>query len=252
MPEGTDAAAGATSAGRWRFWGRWVAANAVAELIGLGSVAALGILFVSRLGEPHGLMPSLGFAAAFTALGAIEGAVVGWAQARVLRSRWPALRGWTAATSVGAVVAWALGMLPSTLMNIGEPAAGAAAAAPPQIGPGLQLLLAAGLGFAAGPVLAIFQWRRLREWLPRGALWWLPANGAAWALGMPVVFAGVHAAVHAPSRTLAIGAAALSLLAAGAVVGAVHGAVLVRLMIRPFNGRPSAETASGFAEPGDR
>jgi hypothetical protein len=55
------------------------------------------------------------------------------------------------------------------------------------------------------------------------------ANAAAWALGMPVIFLGAHgaAASHGSAVHLAV-LGAVTLAAAGAVVGAVHGAWLAR------------------------
>jgi hypothetical protein len=213
----------------WRngFWWRWVVANGLAEFLGLGTVAALGFLIVKRFGEPHGASQALAFAAVFVLLGAFEGLIVGLAQDRVLRRRLPELRGWVGASVVGAIAAWALGMAPSTLMSIGEPPA---SGPPPALRAPVRLLLAAGLGCAAGPLLAFFQWRRLRAYVPRRAVWWLPANAAAWSVGMPVIFAGAHLGATTASPVLVALGVGLSLLAAGAVVGAVHGRVLLWML----------------------
>ena len=40
---------------RNQFWWRWVAANSLAELLGLGTVAALGYVIVGNVGEPRGI-----------------------------------------------------------------------------------------------------------------------------------------------------------------------------------------------------
>lgn len=55
------------------------------------------------------------------AAGAVEGAVLGTAQALVLRSYLPALelRAWVGRTALGAVIAWAIGMTPNTLLDAG-------------------------------------------------------------------------------------------------------------------------------------
>lgn len=210
-----------------KFWWHWIVANSLAEFLGLGSIAAAGFVVVTQLGEPHGLFAALRFALIFILLGAFEGLVVGLAQAKVLQQRLPMLRGWIRATVVGAVLAWTLGMLPSTLMSI---TAANSAAPPPAISEGLRLLFAAGLGLITGPVLAFFQWRRLRVYITARAGWWLPANALAWALGMPVIFAGAHiSAITTNPVYLAVGVG-LSLLLAGALVGAVHGRVLVWML----------------------
>jgi hypothetical protein len=216
---------------RERFWWQWIAANALAELIGLGLVAGAGAgaAVFGRWGEPSGLGPSLGFAAVFVALGAAEGAVVGLAQRQVLRTRLPRLRGWVTASVVGAVAAWGVGMVPSTLMRLHE-AAGGPAPDPP--GLAVTLLLAAGLGAAAGPMLAVFQWICLRRVLRTGAAWWLPANAAAWAVGMPIIFAGAQVNDLSSNKVVIVAGVALALAVAGAAVGAVHGAVMAWLLRR--------------------
>ena len=122
-----------TADASWRsnFWWQWVAANGVAELVGLGITASLGFLIATRLGKPHGLPQALAFAALFVALGAVEGLVVGLAQAKVLLRRLPGLHGWVRSTVVGALAAWAVGMVPSTIMNLN---ASNSSGQPPEIG----------------------------------------------------------------------------------------------------------------------
>lgn len=210
-----------------KFWWQWIAANSLAELLGLGTVAILGFLVITQFGEPHGLVQSLGYAVLFIILGGLEGLVVGAAQARILRRRLPSLQGWVRATVIGAIVAWALGMMPSTIMSINPPTT---SETPPEISEGLVLLLAAGLGFITGPILALFQWFRLRKYVRHRAAWWLPANAVAWMLGMPIIFIGAHmSSVITNPGIIAIGVA-MSLFLAGAVVGAVHGRVLIWLL----------------------
>lgn len=208
-------------------WWHWVAANCAAEFLGLGTIAAVGYVVASRMGEPHGVSQSLGFAILFVALGAFEGLVVGLAQAWVLQRPLPALRGWVRASVLGAAVAWAVGMTPSTIMSLRE---SGASGPPPEVSEPARLLLAAGLGLVAGPLLAFFQWRRLRLCLTQRAAWWLPANAAAWALGMPAVFVGAHMSAYTSDPVLISLGVGASLLAAGAIVGAVHGGALVWLL----------------------
>ena len=217
------------SAGAWHtaFWRRWIVANALAELVGLGVVALAGLLAFQRFGEPRTGAQAAGFAALFVALGAFEGAVVGVAQRHVLRERLPALKGWVGATVAGAMAAWAIGMLPSTLMGLGS-----SATAAPQVEPSLALvlLLAAAMGAVAGPLLAVFQWRSLRRVLSRRAGWWPPANAAAWALGMPIIFLGAQANDLTGNPVLIATAVGCALFAAGATVGAVHGRILLWML----------------------
>ena len=215
----------AASSLQTRFWWHWVVANSLAELLGLGTVASVGYVISSQVAEPHGLSQALALASAFILLGAFEGLVVGWAQARLLKLRLPKLTGWVRASVVGAVFAWVIGMVPSTLMRVGQ---SAEATQPPDISEPLRLLLAAGLGLAAGPILAFFQWRRLRQHVPHSG-WWLPANAVAWAVGMPIVFLGAHVGAYLTGNIAIVVAVAVALAAAGAAVGAIHGRVLLWL-----------------------
>lgn len=212
-----------------RFWLQWVFANALAELVGLGAIAALGYLVTKQLGEPGDVATTLMSATLFIVLGAIEGLVIGFAQNRVLRQAVPQLTGWIQATVVGAVACWAVGMVPSTVMSVFSRESGAA---PPEISESLRFLLAVCLGVVAGPLLAFFQWRRLRRLVPRRAWLWLPANGLAWAIGMPIIFYAAHWAAGQTDTLAVAGMVGLSFLLTGAVVGAVHGGVLAWLTAR--------------------
>jgi hypothetical protein len=161
-------------------------------------------------------------------LGTFEGIVVGWAQWLVLRTELPALapRAWIGFTALGAFTAWLLGMIPSTVIQlVGMDEGGA----PPDLGAGERLAAAAVLGALLGLVLAVPQWWVLKQFLAR-AHWWVPANAAAWALGMPLIFAAAGGVPEsAPALVIAVTVLAAIALA-GAVVGAVHGAVLVWLL----------------------
>lgn len=206
-----------------RFWSLWVAANCAAELIGLGVVGAVNIGAFFVFGEPDTLALAAVFLLLAVALGTFEGTVVGWAQARVLRRRLPELRGWVGATVRGAVVTWVLGMLPSTLVSLTR----AKTTPRAEMSDLVQLALAVPLGMIAGTILSFPQWRVLRRSVERAG-WWVPANALAWAVGMPLVF--VAAGVHPEGTPLEVGLlVAASLAAAGAAVGAVHGAFLCRL-----------------------
>jgi len=217
----------ARGAGR-ELWLSWVAANALGELVGLGGVFGCGFLVVARFGEPGSMAATLGYFALALGLGAFEGAVVGAAQWRVLDGRIVALAGraWILATVVGAVVAWTLGMLPSTLMS-GAPEASAQPVEEPPVA--VVLGLAAALGAVAGLVLAFAQWLVLRRHARRAGLW-LPANALAWAAGMPWIFWLVGATVAERRDASSVSLFVLGLGVAGALVGAIHGAFLLRIV----------------------
>jgi len=212
----------------FQFWLRWVLANAAGELAGLGVAALAGYGLVAALGEPASVVAVAAFALAMLVLGTFEGVVVGWAQWLVLRTELPALaaRAWIGFTALGAFTAWLLGMIPSTVIQLVGMEEGGA---PPDLGAGERLAAAAVLGALLGLVLAVPQWWVLKRLLAR-AHWWVPANAAAWALGMPLVFAAAGSMPES-APVLVIAMTALAAIAlAGAVVGAVHGAVLVWLL----------------------
>lgn len=142
----------------------------------------------------------------------------------MLRRVLPSLRAesWIIATTIGAVVAWMLGAIPSTLAN----ANGGSFEEP---GLALTLLLSAAAGAALGLILGVAQWIVLRAHIRRASLW-IAANAIAWTAGMPLIF--LAAGIPEP-HTSAIVIAALVLLsagAAGAVVGAIEGAFLRTLL----------------------
>lgn len=214
----------------WDLWGRWVAANAVGELIGLGgsALALAGLLALVDEESTGGLLIMAALAIVFGTL--LEGVVVGLFQWRVLRRAFPRItrREWVGATALGAGIAWILGMLPSTILSLTMEASPTPDAPVQEPGTAVILMLAAAMGFVLGAILAAPQWRVLRRHAT-GAGWWVPANMLAWAVGMPLIFLGTTAI---PASGVTVGVALLllaSVLAAGAAVGAVHGLVLVRL-----------------------
>lgn len=211
------------------FLARWTAANGVAEAFGLGTTFLLGTAAAPFLDADHGTIGVLAVALLAVLLGTfLEGVVVGVAQGVVLEARCADVRrgSWIVATAVGAGFAWILGMIPSTVMALSAPPQAASSIQEPTLV--VQLLLAAGLGMVTGPMLGGAQWAVLRRHLPRAASW-LWANGLAWALGMPVIFAGMNLVPWTGSpltKAIAIYAVCLT---AGLVVGAVHGFILMRM-----------------------
>jgi hypothetical protein len=119
-----------------------------------------------------------------------------------------------------------LGYLPSTLMSMGEATSQSAPMEEPA--QWIVLLLAAGMGAVGGAVLSFAQWLELRGKVERAGIW-IPANMLAWTFGMPVIFWGVDMAFKMAVIWQSVLVMAGSLLVAGAVVGAIHGAFLVRL-----------------------
>jgi hypothetical protein len=206
-------------------WLRWVAANALSELVGLGATFLTIGLLLSRIEQNvTGILLSF----IITILcGAIEATIVGLAQWWTMHPWFPMIErlAWWRATLIGALIGYALGYLPSTLMSMSEVSTQAPAAEPPQW---LTLLLAAGLGAVAGAVLSFAQWLVLRHKVERAGLW-IPANMLAWTFGMPTIFWGMDLAFKMAAVWQSVLVIAGALFAAGAIVGAIHGRFLVAL-----------------------
>jgi hypothetical protein len=211
------------------FWLYWMLANAVGEAVGLSAVLLVGFgLLGPRLGGLSGAWSAVLGLLAGVLLGTFEGIVVGVAQGVVLRTRLPgiSLRTWIIATVIGAMVAWGLGMLPSTLMSA-DAAGGQSATEMPEW---LTYAMAAGMGAVAGVVLALAQWLALRSHVRRAGLW-LPANALAWLCGMPLVFLGMGAIPTGASVLQAAPVVVAATAVAGGIVGAIHGFVLVKALL---------------------
>jgi hypothetical protein len=211
-------------------WFRWILANAFGEMLGLGlTFAAIGLM-MSRLESQPGIRGIVLSFVVAVASGALEATVVGLAQWWAMHPWFPAVTRlqWWWATLIGALVAYLLGYLPSTLMSLGAQTTAAPAAEPPQA---VVLVLAAGLGAVAGAVLSLAQWLALRRSVA-GAGIWIPANMLAWAAGMPIIFWAMDAVFQAPSLVRGMPLLAGALLVTGAAVGAIHGACLVSLAVK--------------------
>jgi hypothetical protein len=221
---------------RKRLWLRWILANALAEMVGLGLTFAITAVFFASQSGPQtvgGILLAFGVA---VGSGAVEATLVGLAQWSVLRSWFPAISrfGWWRGTLIGALIAYVLGYLPSTLMDLGASATQAPAAAavePPQW---VTLLLAAGLGLVGGAVLSFAQGLALRGKARRVGTW-IPANMLAWLLGMPLIFWGIDLAFKLPAVWQSVLLMAGVLLLAGAVVGTVHGWFLTKMVPEGLN-----------------
>jgi hypothetical protein len=211
-------------------WLRWVAANALGEMLGLGLTFAVGVVILSSLGSQQSVLVILGSFMVAVGSGAIEATLVGLAQWWAMHPWFPmiTLGDWWLATLIGALVAYVMGYLPSTLMSLGEQASQTQvpAAEPSQL---LVLLLAAGLGAIGGAVLSFAQWLTMRHKVPQASLW-IPANMLAWLVGMPLIFWGIDAAQKLGGLFWLISFMAGVLLLTGLVVGAIHGTFLVRLV----------------------
>jgi hypothetical protein len=197
-------------------------------MVGLGLTFLItGLVFskLDGLGTMTSILSSFVFA---VASGAVEATIVGLAQWWAMHPWFPGIErfAWWRGTLIGALIAYVLGYLPSTLMDMGEATASSAPVAePPQW---VVLLLAAGLGFVGGAVLSFAQWLVLRGKVKRAGLW-IPANMLAWTFGMPVIFWGIDMAFKMSAVWQSVLLMAGTLFVAGAIVGGIHGLFLVRL-----------------------
>ena len=211
-----------------QLWKRWTLVNALTEMVGLGLTFLLTGLVFSRL-DSQGTMTSilLSFVLA-VASGAIEATLVGLAQWWAMHPWFPTIErfAWWRGTLIGALIAYVLGYLPSTLMDMGEATASSAPVAEPA--QWIVLLLAAGLGTVGGAVLSFAQWLAMRGKVKRAGLW-IPANMLAWTFGMPVIFWGINMVFKMFAVWQSVLLMAGTLFVAGAIVGGIHGLFLVRL-----------------------
>jgi hypothetical protein len=192
---------------------RWVLVVTLGEAVGFTVPAAVG---VAVTGASWGPLATL---VAIVLAGSVEGAMLGGAQADCLY-RWrvlPVRRFWIVATSVGAAVAWSLGMLPSTF-NLRWTAVTAVIAG---VG-GLMLLTS----------LPLAQYFVLRDHVKRAALW-IPINIAAWLLGIAWTLAPspvVDQSTPTGALILIYGIAGVCM---AATVAVVTGVGMIRLLQSP-------------------
>ena len=215
---------------RWDTWRAWVLANLVAEALGLGATLLIGMLLFGGLERRIGIVP---VALLGITLGALcEGSIVGSLQWWILRHPIPELRWreWATATAVGAGIAWALGMLPSTVMSFASEQAPVGNGQAFALAEWTVLLLAAAMGAMLGAVLGTAQWVALRRYAPRAG-WWIAANAVAWAVGMTMVFVGTGFIPESGAMTAGVLATLIVCVTlAGAAVGAIHGLALIWLL----------------------
>jgi hypothetical protein len=198
-------------------------------MFGLGLTLAIGAVVITNLGDQQSVAAILISFLVAVASGVIEATLVGLAQWWAMHPWFPMIQrtSWWLATLIGALLAYGMGYLPSTLMSLGEQTtqSQASVAEPAQW---IVLLLAAGLGAAGGAVLSFAQWLIMRKKVARASLW-IPANILAWLVGMPIIFWGIDTAQRLSGSVSVILFIAGVLLLTGLVVGAIHGAFLVRL-----------------------
>ena len=203
---------GAAATYRNVFLANWVGRVSLGESLGF-LAPALAQLLAAAL-WPTATFPLLVLA------GFVEGAVLGWFEVHVLRSRLPdvSIRRWVLFTGAAAAGAWTLGLLPSADSAWQDWPAAAQIAAGTTAG----VVLLASIGFA--------QWIELRHHVPR-AWRWIAGSAAAWGAGLGV-FMAVATLLWQPGQDLWLSAligiwAAILMAVAMAVI---TGLVMARLL----------------------
>jgi hypothetical protein len=151
------------------FFRRWIACTIAGEAAGFTVAAALAAT------QDLSHMPEF---AVLLGAGALEGALLGRGQAMAMsRLQLPAviLRLWPVATSVAAVVAWSIGLIPGSMQRIGWSSWS-------------SWLLAAVLVLALLASIPTAQFMLLRTAVPTAGRW-VRFNAVAWTLGLSWTFA---------------------------------------------------------------
>jgi hypothetical protein len=127
-------------------------------------------------------------------------------------------------------------MVPSTIVALTSSSGPAQPSAEPTAV--VQVLLAAGLGLVAGPILGAAQWGVLRRFVDHAGRW-LWANALAWAVGMPLIVLGMDLVPWTGHPLVVVLWIYTICAVAGVAVGAVHGSILLQLLRhRPTSERP--------------
>lgn len=188
---------------------RWTVTVTVAETLGFIAPAFIGTITTG--------LPTYAALPALLAAGAVEGAVLGWAQATVLRDVLPGLRvrRWVMLTAGAAVAAYVLGT-----------AVALAATESGWVRVVIPALCGALLVFSIGGA----QWIELRHHVARAATW-IPVTAVAWLIALGMFLAIATPLWHEGQR---VWVAILIGVGAGAVMAFVQAAVtgwwLVRLL----------------------
>ncbi|MGW5452773.1 hypothetical protein [Nocardia sp. NPDC003979] len=192
------------------FWRRWMVSVTAGEAVGFAAPAVIGVLV-------RDASPGISVAALLAA-GTVEGAVLGYAQGRVLASVLPGLpvRTWTIATAMGAAVAWSIALI---AISVGDTAARwPVAVSVPLVLSGVAALLSS---------IGIAQWTVLKRFVARAHRWIL-GTALGWSSGLATFFA-LTTPLWQPGQSL--GLVILIGLAGGCVMAAVMAAVTARFLI---------------------
>lgn len=200
-----------------RFWENWVLVTVIAELVGIGVIAA----FTLQMGTANSdttantLLLSIGVA---------EGVILGTAQWFILRHYVDHAMRWIFATAIGTLLGWALGVPISLALMVAH------GTIIGQIDPMAILRGIVLLGAGMGLIVGYCQWLVIQNQVPRRSYAWMAASAIAWALGVCVAFLVSNSGMIG-AGTIAV---AISGAAMGAVIGAITGLALVGLIRSHF------------------
>jgi len=191
---------------------RWIAAFVLGELVGFVPPALTGA-GLANAGVTDPVLVS-----GLVVAGAAEGAILGFAQGRVLTAALPGpiTSRWVVATALGAAVAWLAGMGGSALIQ----AWGVSVV--PLVVPGFVIGLCA-MGF--------LQWCVLRPHLSR-CLVWVPVTAGSWLVGVLIPVAALSLVPNSWPLLSHVSVGVAAAVAMGATVGAISGGTLDRLLAR--------------------
>lgn len=195
---------------------RWLVATSLGELVAFSVPTAVwGLTAIAGLGDRAAYLPVV-------LAGAGEGAVLGYAQSRVLRRVLPAFdpAAWVRVTAAAGALGWAVGLTPSAFHD-------ALSGLPVGV---LVLLGTVGAGTLLGSIGAA-QASVLRRHVEHAGHW-IAANVLAWLAGLPVVFVAFAVAPDEPAGARAAYAVAGG-LGMGFTVAAFTGVALVWLLRSP-------------------
>ncbi len=205
---------------------QWVLYCGGGELLGIAAASSLAVGHNYFLAEPQSFW---GYSVNWLVMilaGAIEGAILGFLQWKILvkRFRQLSMLAWLRNTMSITMLGWGIGMLPSFFFN-GNAEAGEVANEPALW---LLLLAAALMGLVLGSLFGLFQYWVLRAHTAE-AKGWILANALGWMLAMVWIFLAASLPdAHTPIP-LIIGMGAAGGILAGTSVGLITGLFLMRM-----------------------
>lgn len=197
-----------------KLWSLWTLATTIGELVGFAVPTIVALTAVALRINEIAMLPLMVVA------GMGEGACFSFAQWLILKKYIKNIeKRWILYTAIAAGVAWAIGMLPSTI--------GERSIFLPRI-----LLAIIGLVVAAVFLLSIgyAQWLVLRKHVQKSG-WWIVANAIAWPLGVAMTFIPITLVPDNSPIGLWIAAGIAGGIMMGATVGAVTGLFLLKFKL---------------------